>query len=599
MGCNSSGVKVSPEPCDEPKDDAAESRTRTCDEFDTVFWEEEDVFSEEESSEDEGSLSHLLVDFDFCIENYPYLERVVDIQQDLQNLKSRSIDFTISKLKKHCKPYKSDILECLLRNILRFSSIRPKLEIIFYDLYMQLCETDEFQKLPSILHKLERFASKNAGLSLYQQLENKQKKVDFESRRESKKLIHILEEDMLDAFIEYSSKYMQNSMSCIFSAFDYESTKIIKYILSNHPNMKELNQSKRSLSKNAIRIGNVDIINILKQLNLFELNLGKAIKYHHYEIAFWNLNRNINEEEKLATKCCFNENIIILMRMPNVDVQMVFQTACKFGINEIAQFVLENFKIDPIVGLCLASHRNYDFLVRKILKYPNINVNKRFAGTFALLEAAKHGADKVVKILLKEKNINVNLQAFHYIEDDWKIVRENAHSSKARLIGSYTFPLLEAIRWNHPSTVALLLKAPGIEVNKPAKDSGQIPLYLASTPEIIRMLLSFPAIDVNKTTILLPIFDSKQKAHTTCPLIEMCKNGSLESLKLLVNAPGIRLCRPDLEEYPLQCAVIRGDLEIVSFLLTIPCIEKNMSIISFSKSKEMTDLLLTCPDFRK
>lgn len=125
--------------------------------------------------------------------------------------------------------------------------------------------------------------------------------------------------------------------------------------------------------------------------------------------------------------------------------------------------------------------------------------------------------------------------------------------------------LLGAAKNGHPEIVKLLLAVPGIDVNKECKDwyiseddRSSTPLERAAEnghTEVVRLLLAIPGIDVNENY----------------PLEKAAKNGHVEVVKLLLAAPGIEVNRGD----PLIKAVENKHTEVVRLLLAAPGIDVN------------------------
>ena len=150
--------------------------------------------------------------------------------------------------------------------------------------------------------------------------------------------------------------------------------------------------------------------------------------------------------------------------------------------------------------------------------------------------------------------------------------------------------LLCAAKNGHPEIVKLLLAVPGIDVNKECKDWYISKDDLRSTPleraaenghtEVVRLLLAIPGIEVNEN-------------H---PLEKAAKNGHAEVVKLLLTAPGIDVNA----NVPLQDAAINNHPEVVKQLLAAPGIDVNAGFVLWNASRcgsaECVKILLEVPE---
>lgn len=152
--------------------------------------------------------------------------------------------------------------------------------------------------------------------------------------------------------------------------------------------------------------------------------------------------------------------------------------------------------------------------------------------------------------------------------------------------------LLGAAKNGHPEIVKLLLAVPGIDVNKECKDwhisvddHRSTPLERAAKnghTEVVRLLLAIPGIEVNK--------------H--CPLMFAARNGHAEVVKLLLAAPGIDVNLGS----PLAEAIENKHTEVVRLLLVAPGIDVNLGALlaeaAMNGHVEVVKLLLAVPGIK-
>ncbi len=128
-------------------------------------------------------------------------------------------------------------------------------------------------------------------------------------------------------------------------------------------------------------------------------------------------------------------------------------------------------------------------------------------------------------------------------------------------------PVFNAAFFGHEECLALLLEAPGVDVNK-LSDSSRTPLFGAASnnkPESVRMLLAVPGIDVNRPSL-----------ENVSPLYAAASKGHAEVVQLLLAAPGIDVnYQATSRDTPLSIAAGGGHTEVVRLLLGHPDINVN------------------------
>lgn len=128
-------------------------------------------------------------------------------------------------------------------------------------------------------------------------------------------------------------------------------------------------------------------------------------------------------------------------------------------------------------------------------------------------------------------------------------------------------PVFNAAFFGHEECLALLLEAPGVDVNK-LSDSSRTPLFGAASnnkPESVRMLLAMPGIDVNRPSL-----------ENISPLYVAASKGHAEIVQLLLTAPGVDVNHQATNrDTPLSIAAGKGHTEVVRLLLEHPDINVN------------------------
>ncbi|KAJ3536445.1 hypothetical protein NM208_g6710 [Fusarium decemcellulare] len=172
---------------------------------------------------------------------------------------------------------------------------------------------------------------------------------------------------------------------------------------------------------------------------------------------------------------------------------------------------------------------------------PNIGVNPQYTRkTTGLHFAAHFGLDKYVSLLL-----------------------DAGHFADAR-DGNGRSPLHWAAKTGHINVIKVLLDTEVVDIN--SKDNlGRTPLFLAiyhECPEAVKALLDRPLVQVD-------VLDN----GGTSPLIEACRRGQLDIAQSLLHQ-GANPNAPDrVGRTPLYWAALRGYVEIVEKLLSVPGIK--------------------------
>jgi len=253
----------------------------------------------------------------------------------------------------------------------------------------------------------------------------------------------------------------------------------------------------------------------------------------------------------------------------------VVNIACSQNSVEMLQMFIEDKRWDP----------------EMINRTPRLGHNDS-----ALSTAAKEGFTDIMKILLNQPGVNIN------IRDNWR----------------YT-PLFHAVERDHPEIVKLLLDKSIVEDENSLKgninnddfqDGNHTLLTLAAekgNPDIMRMLLDYPGIDVNFKTYkgLIPLTQAMKynkpmivemllsREDTRLDLIDdenesalhyACSSSYVECVRLFLKD---KRCTEIIVNHnissrhvwpsaPLLCGAYEGNMEIVKMLLEFPGIDLNV-----------------------
>ena len=122
--------------------------------------------------------------------------------------------------------------------------------------------------------------------------------------------------------------------------------------------------------------------------------------------------------------------------------------------------------------------------------------------------------------------------------------------------------LMQAVRKNHNSVVALLLKTPNIDVNHKDDSEGCCALHRAvirKNIEALKLLLNVPNIDVNSVT------NSGKNAVSLA-----VKSNNIEGLKLLLDVPNIDVNIVDNRGGSAVFEAVTNNIEVLKLLLSHP-----------------------------
>eukprot|EP01038_Epipyxis_sp_PR26KG_P007066 gene7066-9645_t len=258
-----------------------------------------------------------------------------------------------------------------------------------------------------------------------------------------------------------------------------------------------------------------------------------------------------------------------------VDGQTALHAAVELGSNEVVKLLVDanaNCNKSNRLGytpLFTATIRN-DIVIAKLLINGGASVNKtstvrKFSPLYAAIDKSK---PDIVKYLISA-NADVNIAT-----------------------DSGATALYNASQKGDIDMMRLLLKVSSIEIDKPDKNDFS-PLYAATVAckeEAVRLLISSNA-NLNKMNSRMnytPLFAASDKGYVNIvkqliyehanpnlansngytPLHIAARNGNIEVLQVLVDAPSIELNKTDKNGYTAFCvAADKGHIETIKFLM--------------------------------
>ncbi len=235
--------------------------------------------------------------------------------------------------------------------------------------------------------------------------------------------------------------------------------------------------------------------------------------------------------------------------------------------------------VDAAVLFAGAEDGNIEYINKTLGEGVDVNTCTWWRGYTPLMTAAFKGQVQAVRVLLSKPGIDVNVQnrggrTALMIAARWNrldVVREllsvSACNKNLRDEKGWT-ALMWACAQGHNEIVRLLLATKGTNINTVAKEGGTA-LTLAIShnrePELIRLLLSVPDIDVSLTD-----------GNGWTALHAAAARGDRAILELLCRIDRITInARTNLNLTPLHIAISENRIEGVRFLLSCPGIDVN------------------------
>lgn len=447
------------------------------------------------------------------------LEQQLTIQERLSNINEEGSNFLTDMAKD--ETWRETYLHSLIRNIFRYSVIRPKLLDLYLSLIEKLVRFPDFQIIleSNIYFGLYVESTKlidilcEKGILGSKIRRRYQKRIDLNrekaKKNKFKKLIDIIQEDDLESLQVMASqpgfdvnKTVDNEFSTCCLGYDikvslinlsayFGSVKCFKFLLANCARL-----NAKSI-KCAINGGEAEVIHIIEQqgIKVSEEDIECAVERHHTEIFDWIHEKYPHSLTKYVYYSCvkhdfvngiikgesFGEHWYIFDNSSNISlIKSVFEQGVKMGVlNEAIKMNLIDFipfmkgNIDEtVLQACEEGHIE---IVSSLLQAGCNDIKIDFSSQLEV--ACRKSHTKIVRYLLALPNAC------------FEGVRE----------GKYV-PLIEAAGKNL-KIVKMLLDRPEIDINQECgyigKGTALISAVDSGKADIVSLLLTCKGINVN------------------------------------------------------------------------------------------------------
>jgi hypothetical protein len=283
---------------------------------------------------------------------------------------------------------------------------------------------------------------------------------------------------------------------------------------------------------------------------------------------------------------------------------------------EIIDVLLEYSKTHKIKSRCLynACSSEHISVVDKLLGLPEINVNKRYDGSYAICNAVRNKKEELVKLLLTRSDIELKVKCrisycgplIQAVVDnsinivqlllDWKdaqgrpadilhdCFRNNPLQDRDDIPREWLFmiPLAFAIRENNMTIFQMILARGDFDPNTPARSNAYMedhppPVFVEAIRqdrlEMARLLLQHPLFDMTTAVHNIDVDKEIVLPQTVWALHTAVRDCNLEATKLILSLENVDVTLPaDKGNNVLHAACAGGTLEIIDYLLTFDTI---------------------------
>lgn len=428
------------------------------------------------------------------------------LQEILDSLTEGNIEESFQKIfELNCLP-----IEAIVRNVIRFSNIRPKTRDLYIILFQKIHDTFHskynFRKIlrnflfAEIMHNDMYFTEYCYRNNLTEKVTPNfycliphQDTIDDEDKR----IIELLSFDDIDGFQKLAScpdfeinklrnfipgnkyNFMNIPVICFSAAFG--ATKCFKFLLLNHANI----DNGCNIEKFAIIGGNTEIIRLLEQQGHKIYSIYKtAIKYHRYDIYDWIIENH--PEIHIESSVYISNEFLHSVNKLAGDPAELFSKASHAMFMELVEHLIDHYLVSDYSFLHYSGsfHNLYyvQFVITKLLEYNHgpivlndiicyfYDVYQGDSYRFNEKEVQKEvGADFLDfffsndSLKIGDSKILFEVCKYGDIETLRKIVDHDSSEVDTKELNSWRNPYSDAIKFGSDEFIKLFFEIPGVE----------------------------------------------------------------------------------------------------------------------------------------